>query len=314
MDRVLHLPRVIYQWPLPRRISPFYPEVADESADWLREFHVFTLEAQETFDRCNFAAIPLASTDLTSLEEYRAACDLYNFLFAFDDLTDKMDAFATRQIADIIMDVLKNPDKDRPKHEHVIGEITKQFWTRAISISTSVSQVRFIAEMEKYTGAVVEQAKDRDEGRLRTLDEFWPVRTLTAGNYPSFEMADLIVGLPEEIIEHPLICSLRSVIADMILLNNDLVSYNKEQAVGDVHNFVAMVMNENKVDLEGALGRLAEEHKERVDRAVELWPRALSLPCATAKVAKDLAFYVDHLMGWPRGFDCWSFESGRYFA
>ena len=92
------------------------------------------------------------------------------------------------------------------------------------------------------------------------------------------------------------------------------MSYNKEQAVGDGHNFVAMVMNETKVDLEGALGRLAEEHKERVDRAVELWPRALSLPCATAKVAKDLAFYVDHLMGWPRGNDCWSFESGRYFG
>ena len=95
-----------------------------------------------------------------------------------------------------------------------------RFWGRAISISTRVSQVRFIAEMEKYAGAVVEQAKDRDEGRLRTLDEFWQVRTLTAGTYPSFEMADLIVGLPEEIIEHPLICSLRSVIADMILLNN----------------------------------------------------------------------------------------------
>ena len=54
MDRVLHLPRVLDQWPLPRRISPFYPEVADESANWLRGFHAFTLEAQETFDRCIF--------------------------------------------------------------------------------------------------------------------------------------------------------------------------------------------------------------------------------------------------------------------
>ena len=93
-----------------------------------------------------------------------------------------------------------------------------------------------------------------------------------------------------------------------------MLSYNKEQATGDCHNFIPVVMHEKSVDLDGALLWLAEEHKKRVNLALELWPQALALPCATPEVAKDLAFYVDHLMGWPIGFECYSFESGRYFG
>ena len=74
--------------------------------------------------------------------------------------------------------------------------------------------------MEDFLGSLVEQARDREEGKTRSLEEYWSLRPLTGAMYPSFDLADLIVGLPEDVIEHPLIQSLRSIISDLVLLNN----------------------------------------------------------------------------------------------
>ncbi|KAI0741000.1 terpenoid synthase [Earliella scabrosa] len=302
MSRLLRLPKVMdVEWPLPRRLSPFYPAVAEESASWLAAFHVFTPDKQETFDRGNY-------------EDYRTACDYFNLVFAIDDLTDDLSVDATARVGYIVTDALKFPEKERPQNEHVIGEMTKQFWSRAILFSKTIAQDRFIRHMEEFLGSLVEQARDREEGRTPSLEEYRSLRPLTGAMYPSFEVADLIVGLPEDVIEHPLMRSLRSVISDLVLLNNDLLSYNKEQATGDCHNFIPVVMHDKSLDLDGAVVWLAEEHQRQVDLALDLWPQALALRLGTPEVAKDLAFYVDHLMGWPLGCECYSFESGRYFG
>ena len=74
--------------------------------------------------------------------------------------------------------------------------------------------------MEGFLGSLVEQARDREAGRTRSLEEYRSLRTRTGATNPSFELADLIVGLPEDVFEHPLIQSFRSVISDLVLLNN----------------------------------------------------------------------------------------------
>lgn len=51
---VIRLPDTMSRWPFPRRMNPFYPEVAEESASWLRSFHAFSPAAQRAFDRCEF--------------------------------------------------------------------------------------------------------------------------------------------------------------------------------------------------------------------------------------------------------------------
>ena len=95
-----------------------------------------------------------------------------------------------------------------------------RFWSRAILSSKTIAQDRFIRHMEEFLGALVEQAREREEERTPSLEEYRLLRPLPGAMYPSFEVADLIVGLPEDVIEHPLMRSLRSVISDLVLLNN----------------------------------------------------------------------------------------------
>ena len=59
-------------------------------------------------------------------EHYRAACDLMNLFFVFDEYTDTVDEVEARRLADISMDALRNPEKPRPAEESLIGEVTRQ--------------------------------------------------------------------------------------------------------------------------------------------------------------------------------------------
>ena len=95
----------------------------------------------------------------------------------------------------------------------------------------------------------------------------------------------------------------------------DIASYNKEQAAGDdLHNVVTIIMHEHGIDLPAALVRAGELHAERARHALdELWPAVRALRFGPALDAA-LETYVAGLMNWPRGNDSWTFESARYFG
>lgn len=72
-------------------------------------------------------------------------------------------------------------------------------------------------------------------------------------------------------------------------------------------------MNEYNFSLDETLVWLAMRHKECAHRALATWREALALSFSP-EIDKDLAFYIDYLINWPRGNVCWSFEGGRYFG
>jgi hypothetical protein len=47
--------------------------------------------------------------------------------FIYDEYTDKLDGEGARTCADLVIDVLKNPHKERPQGESKLGEITRQY-------------------------------------------------------------------------------------------------------------------------------------------------------------------------------------------
>ena len=49
-----------------------------------------------------------------------------NLFFLFDEYTDVEPAHVVSEMADIVMDGLKNPHKPRPHGEIVLGEVARQ--------------------------------------------------------------------------------------------------------------------------------------------------------------------------------------------
>jgi hypothetical protein len=68
--------------------------------------------------------------------------------------------------------------------------------------------------------AVIDEAADRAQGRIRGIADYLELRRLTIGGYPSFLCLELGLDIPDEIMEHPAISSLFSLTAETILLTN----------------------------------------------------------------------------------------------
>ncbi|KAL1938253.1 hypothetical protein VTO73DRAFT_11897 [Trametes versicolor] len=315
MSRSLRLPDTLSQWPYPRRINPAYEEVSAESAAWLRSFHAFSNEAQVAFDKCKFGLLASLTYPNVDKDHLRAACDLMNVFFVFDEQTDIADTARTRELADIVIDAVRHPDRPRPEGEPIVGEITRQFWAHACVNSTASGRARFEQEWTRYVESVIGQTEDRDAGRLRTTEEYLELRRFTIGADPSYALAMARVDLPLAVSELPVFRKLRGCITDMLIFDNDLLSYRKEYAAGDdMHNIITLVMNEKQIDVDAAVEWLAAEHAKRVDEFFVLWPQASAMSFGSDELNQAVATYLDHLVNWPRGDECWSFESGRYFG
>ncbi|KAL1938232.1 hypothetical protein VTO73DRAFT_11876 [Trametes versicolor] len=334
MSRILHIPNTlpVSRWPYPRRINAAHEQVSAESAAWLRSFHAFSAEKQVAFDKCNFGLLASLTYPDVDEDHLRAACDIMNVFFLFDEQTDTVNAARVRELGDIVIDAVRNPERPRPEGEPVVGEITRQFWVHACVNSTASGRARFEDAWARYVGAVVGQAEDRDAGRLRTTEEYLELRRFTIGTRPCYALAMLKVDLPLEVSELPILRNLSDYITDIVFLDNvwhqlsatlalltyrpqDLVSYPKEFAVGDLmHNIITLVMNEKHLDLDAAVAWLAAEHAKRVDGFLALLPEASSLSFDSNQVNQALSCYLDHVINWARGCGCWYFECGRYFG
>ncbi|EPS94572.1 hypothetical protein FOMPIDRAFT_84975 [Fomitopsis schrenkii] len=300
-------------WPWPRRIHPCAEEAVAASRDWLRTLHAFNEESQRAFDKYNVGLASALTYPFSSQELLRIGCDLYNLFFVFGHYTDVEDAQACRTMADITMDALYCPYTPRPQDEVALGEITRQFWLRVIEsgIVGPVAQRRFIDYFTAYTDSVVEEASDRDAGVYRQVEDYFAIQRDTLGFRPLYAL--MVLELPDEVVYHPAIVEMVICVIDMLIIDNDLISYNMEQRSGDArHNLVTLTMLEQTLSIHDAITLLFKRHISFQDRFLKAyrsfepqWDDAINAQLRDA--LRDLAHF-------PRGIYCWHFGCGRYFG
>lgn len=157
------LPDTLADYPWPRHLNPHYEVVAPESSQWTESFKAFSPKAQKSFNRCDFGssvtrslpfgcshcgllgklallAYPLHdkgklprnfydneySDKNVTLARARTGCDLMNLFFIIDEHSDVEGEHVVQDMANIIMDALRNPHKPRTSGEWVGGEATRQ--------------------------------------------------------------------------------------------------------------------------------------------------------------------------------------------
>ncbi|KAK7688467.1 Delta(6)-protoilludene synthase [Cerrena zonata] len=307
------IPDTLRSWPWQRHLNPHYAICKSESAAWCESFHAFSPKAQHAFNRCDFNLLASLAFPLLDKDGCRIGCDLMNLFFVFDEYSDVADATEVRRQADIIMDALRNPSSPRLKGEWVGGEITRQFWENAIRTATLTAQCHFIDTFQLYTDSVVQQAVDRDRSHIRSVDHYFELRRDTVGAKPSFAILEVKMDLPDEVMKHSSIVTLTVACIDMLIIGNDLCSYNVEQARGDDgHNLVTIVMHERNCNLNTALEWISGLH----DRLVEIFLSTFkTVPSfGNHDLDKQVSTYIDGLGNWVRANDTWSFESERYFG
>lgn len=293
-------------------LNPHYAEVKLESDAWIRSFEAIDAKSQRSFDRCNFALLGGLAYPLVDKDRLRVACDLMALFYIFDEYTDKVDGNGALALAEVVVDALRNPHSERPHGESKLGRITQQFWLRAMQKSSDTAQERFIISFSEYVYAVIEEASDRARGSIRGIDDYLRLTRLTAGPYPCFFPMEMDLDIPDEVMAHSSMEIMRSLVAESLVLGNDLYSYNIEQAYGHGgHNIITVVMNEKGINLEGALDWVAKYHEQILS---EFQAQYQALPSWDAAIDPRVKTYIEGLAYFMRGIDCWAFETERYFG
>ncbi|KAG6876666.1 hypothetical protein C0993_001380 [Termitomyces sp. T159_Od127] len=234
-----------------------------------------------------------------------------NWLTFFDESTDIATPEQAQKLAAISMDAMRNPGKARPVGECVIGEAARQFWDLSSQCATLSARRRFIQEMDKFTASVVQQAQDRAQNYIRNIDDYLLLRRDTIGAKPSFVLLEFKLNLPDEVFEDLVIQRLVNICVDMIILSNDMYSFNVEQARRDDHNIVTTLMHHENLDLEEAMKWI----RDYASKLVQNFMDALNyVPYFGEEIQGDVKRYLDGLGNWVRANDSWSLECRRYFA
>ena len=95
-----------------------------------------------------------------------------------------------------------------------------RFWLRAIKVSCPAAQTRFIASFSEYVYAVIDEASDRAKGHIRGIEDYLKLTRLTAGGYPAFVAVEAGLNVPNDVMAHPALESLRSLAAESLVLTN----------------------------------------------------------------------------------------------
>ncbi|KAG1801186.1 terpenoid synthase [Suillus variegatus] len=307
----IFIPDLLARWPFPRRLNHHHSKVCAESFSWLASFKAFSPKAQQAFDRCNFSLLGCLAYPIAGEEHVRSSCDFMNLVFVIDEYSDVSKEDEVRQQKDIIMDALRHPYKPRPKGEWVGGEVARQFWGRTIRNASGQSQKRFIAAFDDYLEGVVQQAIDRSGHHIHDIESYFDVRRRTIGARPAFALLELGFDIPDEIVSHPAIENVAFASTDMIILANDIVSYNLEQARGDdSHNIVTIIMQLD-TDVNGAMLWVADRHT-KLEK--EYFEAIAAIPKWGEPIDSQVKEYCNGLGNWVRANYDWNFESERYLG
>ncbi|KAF7357309.1 Terpene cyclase [Mycena sanguinolenta] len=177
-------------------------------------------------------------------------------------------------------------------------------------ISTPTFQHHFIDKFQIYLDSMVQNAQDRMEDHNRSIDEYFEVRRVTIGVKAAVIINGIEMNIPEAVMRNERIATLIAAATDMILIANDVYSYNVEQARGDDrHNLVAIVMRTENLSLVDTLDWISSLHDKLVQKFLDAFHQVPHYN--DPEINRQVAEFAAGLGNWVCGYELWPFEVRR---
>jgi len=175
-------------------------------------------------------------------EQLRIGSDMLYLYMAIDDQTDAESAPVVRELVDIMIDALNDPDKPRPEGEAILGRMVKEsvivfhmnalatgsllsssicrFCERAFKIATPNAARHFVESFTEYLETNVDHAQDRENDIVPPLEGYLEMRRPNVGGRSLFFIGEMGFNIPDEAYYHSVIRELQDLTADLLTLDN----------------------------------------------------------------------------------------------
>jgi len=230
--------------PFPLRINPLADAAERASLDWLAMFRLVDPWRLPLLARAHLTTLVAGFYPCAEIEKLQVASDYLFWAFVLDDLGDETEIGARpARLIDLFGPLEEVLDGIRPAAGASPLERGLHDVLQRLSRFASPRQlVEFIDGNRAYFRAMVWEAENRANAWVPDETAYLALRP-AAGAVPSFfALIEPLEGvtLRPEVRGHPQVRALSELAGKIICCTNDLLSYEKERALGDCHNLVVV--------------------------------------------------------------------------
>lgn len=266
--------------PFPSQMSPYREQAREHSLHWAQDFHLLQKEtALQHYRAVDLAGITCRIYYRANLQEILFITDWVTWLAVCDDWFD--DSELSKQPEEMsqvqlhLLDVLHDFPLTPP--EGPLAEALSDIWCRADSLASPAWKKRFAQHHADYFAGCRWEAEHRANQQVPDLRDYIENRLQSAATPLSYDLFDLTrhFQFPAEILEDPLFQDAVQAADHLVTWINDVYSFKKEQAHGDICNLIIVVRHAHHCSLQEAIDQVSamiEREMLRFQEIISLFP------------------------------------------
>ncbi|MEV7184559.1 pentalenene synthase [Kitasatospora sp. NPDC093102] len=303
--------------PFPRRISPDFRAAHDRHLGWPESFGFLSTEAERAHHlKGQFPLIAAMFYPNATGSELDIGVDQQSWYFLFDDALDEQWGGSPERVRHLV-GLVKEGVTGEASPLPLAGAFADMRQRSCRDMPADWIQ-RSAAHWSSYLDHHVHEALSRQAGTPMSLGAYLRVRRHTIGVAPVVDLAERLSScvLPDHLYALPHLSVMREMTKTFIICDNDIVSLEKDAALGEQNNLVLCLEREHGLSRPEAVDRALHRRNE----ALELFTgahRALLGTAATGHLdpaERDLLhrYCTEALQTTIRGAYDWHHASTRY--
>ncbi|WP_156959487.1 terpene synthase family protein [Nocardia sp. BMG51109] len=306
----------------PHRVNQHPDRALDREQYWGRHYGIAASEPSrwEKVSAYRPATLITHANPDAEGEVYDLLVDEMCFYVYLDDLIDEVffeDPGGASSFIGKIADVL-DEDIARTRLDRSIPAVAMfdDVWTRCVGLMSWKWRHRAAGHWLDYLWGNLTETIDRYRRTTPTdLDMYLQTRRGSIAMTNCQDKHEIVHGfeLPARVLRQPVLQRLLRLLTDLVIVGNDLVSYEKEDSIGDAYNSVLLLRDHHGMTLVEAVEHvtgLATGYANQIDKIHRDLPDVLNDIDPAAR--ETTLIWEEHARLWVGGFTAWQALAPRY--
>lgn len=298
----------------PSRIHPCAEALQAHAIGWVQEFRLVQKPAAlQRFQEMHFSWLIARAHPTVQVENMKLLNDWLMWMFLLDDQFDEGTIGRSPERVPAVMAELQSIVQDeQPRFSP--GPMTLalvNLWQRTRNTGSPSWRRRLLHHLFDYFDAYAHETQNRADQGIPDIPTYIRTRQASGAMLFAFDFIEDVeqLAIPDEAYALPAFQQVLEAANNLVCWINDIFSFPKEYARGDVNNLVMVVQQAHNLSLQEAVdmvGTMISDELQRFRDAAAL------IPATSPEVDMALQVYVDRLQAWVRGIYDWSCETLRY--